>query len=381
MTASFVIWNVFAPIAGQIQELFHLSSIQKSVLIATPVLLGSILRIPLGIYTDRFGGRRVFAGTMLFLTLPLLMAGWAQTYEMLLLCALFIGMAGTTFAINTTYVSRWFAPERQGFVLGLAGLGNFGGAIASYTLPSLLNRYGLSWVFWGLAMMIFVITLFFWAGTRDLPPPAKVKTFKQSMEVLKEDSTWYLSMFYFLTFGSFVAFGAYLPTLFKDLFNMSTTDAGMKTAGFIVIATLIRPLGGWVADRIGSRKVLAVVFSGIVVSALLMVASLHHFAGFSAGYLLAACLLGVGNGAVFKMVPEVSTGNTGAVTGIVGAAGGVGGFFPPILLGVIKEITGSYTLGFIILMLFACVCLWMNIATGRNQAARQKISASLVKER
>jgi NNP family nitrate/nitrite transporter-like MFS transporter len=375
MTASFVIWSVFSPIAGQIQELFHLSAIQKSVLIATPVLLGSILRIPMGIFTDRFGGKRIFTGTMIFLAIPLLLASWTHSYWMLLLCALFVGMAGTTFAISLTYISRWFPPERQGFILGLAGLGNLGGAVASYTLPFVFNRFGLHWVYWSLAIMIVVVAAVFWLGASDLPAPAKRKTFRQSMEVLGERSTWLLSVFYFLTFGGFVAFGAYLPTFLKDLFQLSATEAGMKTAGFVVIATLIRPIGGYMADRIGSRRVLAIVFTGIVVASLAMAASLHHFAGFSASCLAAAALLGLGNGAVFKMVPEVSSANVGAVTGIVGAAGGVGGFFPPIVLGIINEATGAYTLGFVLLTCFAAACLWMNRAASRLTVAKQSTPA------
>ncbi|MDD9270446.1 nitrate/nitrite transporter [Paenibacillus sp. GCM10023248] len=375
MMASFIIWSVFSPIAGQIQEQFQLSTIQKSLLIAAPVLLGSILRIPMGIYTDRFGGKRVFTITMLFLALPLGAAGWVQSYGWLLLCAVFIGMAGTTFAISLTYVSRWFPPERQGLVLGLAGLGNLGGAVASYTLPIVFNRFGLPWVFWSLAIMIIAVAVVFLLGAKDLPAPAQPKTLKQSMVVLKEQSTWYLSIFYFLTFGGFVAFGAYLPTFLKELFALSATDAGLKTAGFVVIATLIRPLGGYMADRAGSRKVLVFVFTGLIATSLTMAASLHQFAAFSAGCLAAAALLGIGNGAVFKMVPEVSTGNTGAVTGIVGAAGGVGGFFPPIVLGLIKDWTGTYTLGFILLMVFAFVCLWMNLATKRLALHKQSTAA------
>ncbi|WP_157264959.1 MFS transporter [Paenibacillus oryzisoli] len=376
MMASFVIWGVFSPIAGQIQELFQLSTIQKSLLIAAPVLLGSILRIPMGIYTDRFGGKRVFAMTMLFLTIPLLLAGFVHTYWMLLICALFIGMAGTTFAISLTYVSRWFPPERQGLVLGLAGLGNLGGAVASFSLPFVFNQYGFQWVFWSLAIMIVLVTAIFWIGTKDLPSPSQKKTFKQSMVVLKDQSTWYLSLFYFLTFGGFVAFGAYLPTFLKDLFHVSATDAGLKTAGFVVIATLIRPLGGYLADRIGSRSVLAVVFTGMIITSLALAGSMHQFTSFSICCLVAATLLGIGNGAVFKMVPEVSSGNTGAVTGIVGAAGGLGGFFPPIVLGIVKDLSGAYTLGFVMLMVFACACLWMNLATRRMLLNKQRTLAS-----
>lgn len=371
MTASFMIWNVFSPIAGHIQEMIQLSTIQKSVLIATPVLLGSIMRIPMGIYTDRYGGRKIFAATMLFLVFPLLLAGWVQSFGVLLFCALLIGMAGSTFAISLTYVSRWYLPEKQGFVLGLAGLGNLGVAASSFLVPIILNQYGIAWVFWGLAIMIVFIVIIFWLGTSDLPAPSQFKTFKQSMSVLKYKSTWYLSLFYFLTFGGFVAFSVYLPTLLKELFYLSPTAAGLKTAGFVVIATLIRPLGGYLADRIGTQKVLVIVFGGIAITSLLIAFTLNDFVSFSVGCLLASALLGLGNGAVFKMVPEVSSGNTGVVTGIVGASGGIGGFFPPIILGIIKDVTGTYMLGFVLLMLFACVCLYINHSAKRMKQSKQ----------
>ncbi|QYR21387.1 MFS transporter [Paenibacillus sp. sptzw28] len=375
MMASFVIWNVFPPIAGKIQELFQLTTVQKSILIATPVLLGSIVRIPMGIYTDRLGGRKVFAVTMLFLALPLLLAGWTDSFGFMLLCALMIGMAGTTFAISLTYVSRWYPPEKQGFVLGLAGLGNIGGAVASFTVPVISANYGLSWVFWGLAIMIVLVTVIFWFFTSDLPAPAQHKTFKQSLSVLKFKSTWMLSLFYFLTFGGFVAFSVYLPTFLKECFGLTATDAGLKTAGFILVATLIRPLGGYWADRMGSQKVLVIVFGGTGLTALMLAFSLESLPYFSVGCLVTAALLGLGNGAVFKMVPEVSSANTGAVTGIVGAAGGLGGFFPPIVLGLIKNATGGYMLGFVLLMVFACVCLWMNRLAGQMRQERQAAAA------
>lgn len=378
MTASFMIWSLFAPLAGNIQEMFHLSTLQKSVLIATPVLLGSIMRIPMGIYTDRLGGRKLFAGTMLFLVLPLLAAGWATTFPFLLLCALLIGMGGTTFAISLTYVSRWYPANKQGFVLGLAGLGNLGVAASSYAIPVVVNHFGYRWVYWGLAILIIVIAVAFWFGTSDLPKPRQAKTLREALSVVREKPTLYLSLFYFLTFGGFVAFSVYLPTLLKEQFGLSATDAGIQTALFVVVATLIRPFGGYLADGIGSQKVLNAAFAGISISALLIALSMHHFVPFMVVCLLMSVLLGIGNGAVFKMVPEVSSGNTGAVTGFVGAAGGVGGFFPPIVLGLIQQLTGSFVPGFVLMALFAGVCLWGNRATSTMQASKRMSAAGQI---
>ncbi|MCA0753572.1 MFS transporter [Paenibacillus sp. N4] len=365
MTVSFIIWSVFPPIAGQIQELFQLSTLEKSVLIATPVLLGSIMRIPMGILTDRHGGRKVFTLTMLFLILPMVAAGFADSYAWMLICALFIGMAGTTFAISLTFVSRWYPPQSQGFILGIAGLGNLGGAAANFLIPSISSAYGIPWVFFSLAIMVAVMALVFHSFTKDPPKPAEPKTLKQSLSVLKEKATWHLSIFYFLTFGGFVAFSVYLPTFLKDLFQLNAFDAGLRTAGFVLAATLIRPAGGYLADRFGSKRVLSVVFTGILAAALGLSFSLEHFVAFTVLCLLISLLLGLGNGAVFKMVPEVSSGNTGAVTGIVGAAGGVGGFFPPIVLGIVKDATGEYSLGFIFMVVFALACLIINYSALR----------------
>ncbi|MDQ0114143.1 MFS transporter [Paenibacillus harenae] len=365
MTVSFMIWSVFSPIAGQLQQLYDLSTLEKSVLVSTPVLLGSIMRIPMGIVTDRLGGRKVFTITMLFLILPMVAAGFVGSYAWMLLCALFIGMAGSTFAISLTFVSKWYPPHKQGFILGIAGLGNLGSAGANFLIPTVSEKFGISWVFFGLAVCITVMAFVFYAFTKDSPNKTERKTLRQSLSVTKEKSTWHLSIFYFLTFGGFVAFSVYLPTLLIELFQLNAIDAGLRTAGFVLAATLIRPAGGYLADRFGSKKVLMVVFIGIGASALLLSIALEHFVNFSIICLLLSMLLGLGNGAVFKMVPEVSSGNTGAVTGFVGAAGGIGGFFPPIVLGMVKDATGGYNLGFILMAVFAVACLILQYSAAR----------------
>ncbi|AFC27705.1 MFS transporter [Paenibacillus mucilaginosus] len=377
MASSFMVWNVFSPIAGSLREAFGLTALQQSVLVAAPVLLGSVMRFPMGIFTDRFGGRRVFTSLLLFLVLPLLLTPFVSSYATLLLSAFLLGMAGTAFSVSMTYVSKWYPPQKQGLVLGLAGLGNLGVAMSSFLVPLVYRQYGLPGVFYGLAGLILVTAALFRWGAGELPLPEKKQTVQESLKVLRFRSTWLLSLFYFLTFGGFVAFSVYLPTLLKELFGMAAADAGLATAGFVAAATFIRPLGGYLADRIGSRQVLLGVFIGIAGAALLLAFSLKDFRIFAAGCLLAGLCFGLGNGAVFKMVPEIAPGHTGAVTGVVGAAGGVGGFFPPIVLGLLRDSGGTYMPGFVLLALFACICLWLNGA-GRRMKEREpaKVSAA-----
>lgn len=375
MIVSFTVWSVFAPIATEIQKIYQLTTTEKSILIATPVLLGSLMRIPMGILTDRYGGRKIYPLTMLLLVFPMVGAGFADSYGMLLFWAFFIGIAGTTFAISITYVSKCYPPHKQGLILGIAGIGNLGSALANFFIPMIFASYGLAWVFWSLALAIGIMSIIFWLKTKNIQTKSEAKSFKESLTVLKFKETWVLSLFYFLTFGSFVTFSIYLPTLLNDLFLIPALDAGMKTAGFVLIATFIRPLGGYLSDKFGSKKLLTFVFSCVMVFGLLLTFTLTSFILFSISCLFISVLVGIGNGAVFKMVPEVSIGNTGAVTGIVGAFGGLGGFFPPIALGFIKDFTGVYVLGFALLSLCSLLCLILN-HTGVN---KPKIKVQTIK--
>lgn len=366
MIVSFAVWSVFAPIATKIQQMYHLSTTEKSILIAAPVLLGSLMRIPMGILTDRYGGRRVYALTMLFLIVPMIGAGFTRSYEMLLFWAFLIGMAGTTFAISITYVSRWYPPQKQGLILGIAGMGNLGSAVANFLVPVIFASYGLSWVFWGLAFVTGITAIIFWVGTEDIQVSGGAKTLKESLSVLKFKETWLLSIFYFLTFGTFVTFSSYLSTLLSELFNITGLEAGIRAAGFVVLATLIRPVGGYLSDRFGAKKLLSVVFSGVLLCSIFIAFTTENLILFSVGCAIIAIMVGIGNGSVFKMVPEISSANTGAVTGIVGAIGGIGGFFPPIVLGLVKDASGSYFLGFVLLSVFSLFCLILNY-TGTNK--------------
>jgi MFS transporter, NNP family, nitrate/nitrite transporter len=376
MTVAFAVWAVFSPLASTFQQMYGLTSTQKSILVAIPVLLGSIMRIPLGIFTDRYGGRKLFSLLLLFIIIPLLGAGFADSYVMLLFWVFFIGMAGTSFAISITFVSKLTPPEKQGTALGINAMGNIGTAAASFSVPSIAAAFGVKWAFWGLIIPVIIMLLLVWFFTPDTPKTKEQKTMLSSLSVLKYKHTWTLSLFYFVTFGAFVAFGIYLPSLLIDLYGFTPVDAGLRAAGFTVIATLARPIGGNLSDKIGAERILNIVYAGIAIGALAIAFGMENIVVMTAACLFIAIMAGLGNGAVFKLVPQLFPNETGAVTGIVGAWGGLGGFFPPILMGIVKDTTGSYVLGFILLGLFAAICFLLNrIVFGRKIATTVKTAS------
>jgi NNP family nitrate/nitrite transporter-like MFS transporter len=359
-TVCFAAWGLISAFAPRFREAMGLSASQTALLVALPVLLGSLARIPMGILTDRFGGRVVFSVLMAAVAVPVYLVPRMERYTDLLVVAFFLGLAGSSFAIGVGYVSRWVAADRQGSALGVYGLGNIGQSAAVFLGPVLAARTGLASVYTVMAVALVVWAAAFALLARDAPAPAGARAgFGPMLAVLtRERLAWLLSAFYFLTFGGFVAFSIYLPTLLRDEFQLAPTDAGFRTAGFVVLATLMRPLGGWLSDRIGGARVLAAVFAALAPFAMLM--SWASMAPFTVGALGCAALLGLGNGAVFKLVPEYFPGQTGTVTGLVGAMGGLGGFFPPLLLGLVRERLGVFWPGFLLLAATSLVMWWAN---------------------
>ena len=354
---SFAVWGLIAALAPTFTQLYTLSATQKSLMIAVPVLLGSIGRLFSGMLADKFGGRNVMAALLVFSAIPAVAIGFSTSFNQLVIFGLFLGIAGTTFPVGIGFTSRWFAQEKQGTALGVYGMGNIGQSIAVFFAPVLALALG-DWrtVFFIFAAVALIWGIVFYLMAENDATTARPRSLAEMVQPLKTSKiAWILSLFYFLTFGGFVALSLYMPTLLREIFNLTPTDAGARTAGFVVLATLMRPVGGILADRIGGAQMLVFVFVAIALLSLLL--SVTTIALFTIGALGCAAALGLGNGAVFKLVPQYFPKETGTVTGLVGAFGGLGGFFPPIELGLVKDATGNYTIGFVLLSLFAVGCL------------------------
>lgn len=357
LALGFAAWGLISAFAPTFRSQFNLSAQSTALLVAVPVLLGSLARLPIGILTDRFGGRLVFSVLFAFIAVAAWLVPSAATYDRLLVYGFLLGIAGASFAVGVGFSSRWFPPEQQGTALGIYGLGNMGHSAAVFLGPVIAAQYGRDNVFYVVAALSAVWAVLFFALARNAPVTVTPPTVADMIAVFtRERRSWALAAFYFLTFGGFVAFSVYLPTLLRDEFGLTLADAGLRTAGFVVLATLMRPAGGILSDRIGGARVLSGVFAGVVPFALLLM--WPSMLPFTVGALGCAVLLGAGNGAVFKLVPELFPKRTATVTGLVGAIGGLGGFFPPLLLGFFRGRYGVLWPGFLLLALTAAG-LWV----------------------
>jgi NNP family nitrate/nitrite transporter-like MFS transporter len=376
----FAAWGLVSAFAVRFRERLHLTATETALLVAVPVLLGALARVPMGILTDRFGGRVVFSVLMAIVAIPVALVPAAESYRSLLVTAFFLGLAGSSFAVGVGYVSRWSPPERQGSVLGVYGMGNIGQSAAVFLGPVLAGAIGWEHVFHLVAALLVAAAIGFALIGRDAPARVAPKGLRAIVAILvHERLSWALAAFYFVTFGGFVAFSIYLPTLLKDVFGLAPADAGFRAAGFVVLATLTRPVGGALSDRVGGARVLNAALLGIVPFALLL--AWPSMIPFTVGALGCAALLGLGNGAVFALVPKFFPSATGAVTGLVGAMGGLGGFFPPLLLGVFRDRLGVVWPGFALLALTAFVLARVNarVFLPRQEAVERALPPELAR--
>jgi NNP family nitrate/nitrite transporter-like MFS transporter len=374
--ASFYAWSLLGPLSPDLQKHLDLSEFQTSVMVAVPVLLGSLLRVPLGLLTDRYGGRRVFTALLSFTVIPAVgLALFHDTLTAVVALGLLLGVAGASFAVGVPYLNRWFPAERQGFALGVYGMGMGGTVVGAVTAPRIADAWGLAAPFWVAAGLIALTAVIWWSLARNPPvsPPAqKVRLFGQLAIFRQSSRAWALTLFYFLSFGGFVALFLFLPKLLTGFHHHPTSDAGLRAAGFALFAVLARPVGGWLSDRVGAERVLRAAFTATALLAILLAATYESMVPFTIGCLSIAVAFGLGTGAVFKLVAQWFPGHVGAVTGVVGAAGGLGGFFPPLVMAAVKGATGSYVLGFVLLGATAGIALAVLTAIVRSDAPRSR---------
>lgn len=389
-TICFAVWGSISSLAPVFKDLYHLSASQVALLVAVPTLLGSVARFPLGLVTDRFGGRIVFSVLLFILLVPMALMAVTNSYPLLLGVAFLIGLAGASFAIGVPFVSGWFPPERQGLALGIYGLGNVGTAISSFFLPQIAKSAGWPAAYLALMPALLLGGLLYVLVGRNAPSftASRVSVADRLIVLKQKPMAWVLSLFYFVTFGGFVALSSYLPTFLVSEYRLPKTTAGGLTSLFVIVAILARPLGGYLADRIKATSILSVVFLAVAVLQIVL-AFEPSLPVLTSSFLLIALLLGLGNGAVFKLVGVHFPHNAGVVAGLVGAIGGMGGFFPPLVMGMVKDATGTYALGFMLLSEFSLVCLVVNmlvlqrLVLGRRRglparAAAQRVSQAQV---
>lgn len=347
---SFMVWVLLGPLAVQIATDLNLTPAQKGLMVATPVLAGALLRIVMGVLVDQIKPKNAGTIGQIIVMLSLLTA-WLhglQTFQHTLLLGIGLGFAGAAFAVALPLASRWYPPEHQGTALGIAGAGNSGTVFAALFAPSLAVAYGWNNVF-GLALIplgiAFAIYLIY---AKDSPETPSAKSLGQYMAILKDKDAWWFMFFYSVTFGGFVGLASSLTIYFNDLYSLGPVVAGYCTAACVFAGSLVRPIGGMIADRIGGIRTLLTMYA--IAAILLVVMSFGQ-----PTYQLALAIivpvmavLGMGNGAVFQLVPQRFRKEIGVMTGLVGMAGGVGGFYLAASLGYVKQVTGNYQIGILI---------------------------------
>ena len=376
---SFCIWYLLGPLGNFIAEDLQLSATQKGFLIATPLLGGSIFRILMGGLTDHLGPRRTGMIGITLTFVPLLL-GWlvADTLPRLFVVALLLGIPGASFAVALPLASRWYPPQYQGLVMGIAGAGNSGTVLASLFMPRLAAIIG-----WQAAMGLAILPMaaagaVFFLCAKDSPHQPPPKRWSDYLAVLREVDTIWFCLFYSITFGGFVGLASFLGVFFHDQYLVDKVRAGDLTALCVFAGSFMRPVGGLLADRYGGIRMLAGLY-GVVALLMVAIASLPPLWLATPLFIAALALLGAGNGSVFQLVPLRFQREIGVITGLVGAAGGLGGFFLPSLLGVLKDLTGTYASGFVVL---AALCLWgMSLLVAVSGAWRMTWAASLAQTR
>jgi len=356
LVLGFMVWVILSSLMPYIKEDITMSSSQLAWVTAVPVLFGSITRIPVGYWTNRYGARKIFMISFVLLLAPVFWISAADSFEKLIIGGIFLGIGGGVFSVGVTSLPKYYPKERHGFVNGIYGIGNLGTALSAFGAPVIADQIG-----WEQTVLLYSVLLVVMAVLNFVLGDRQEKTvvtplMEQIREVSPNVKLWLLCLFYFLTFGSFVAFTVYLPNFLVSHFGLTKVDAGIRTAGFIVLATAMRPIGGWLGDRFNPFKILIIVFGGLTVSGIIL-SFAPGMKVYTLGCLIVAFCAGTGNGTIFKLVPMYFSKQAGIANGMISAMGGLGGFFPPLILTILYNATGHYAIGFMALSQIALSCL------------------------
>jgi NNP family nitrate/nitrite transporter-like MFS transporter len=379
---NFWAWALLSPLGAGLKDSLHVSSFAQALIVAVPVIVGSLGRIPVGALTDRFGGRVMFPVVSLVTILPVLFIGLIghSSLTAVLIGGFFLGIAGTAFAVGVPFVNAWFPPERRGLAVGIFGAGMGGTAISALTTVKLVNAHSFKTPFLITAVVLAVYGVLAWFVLRDAPgrtAPTE-PLLRRLATTARLPITWRAAALYAVGFGGYVAFSVYLPTYLKNAYGLTQTDAANKMAGFVLVAVVMRPVGGWLSDRIDAPLVLMASFAVVAAGAFVQSATPALRPVGTIAFLGMAAALGSASGAVFALVAQrAPAAQVGAVTGVVGAAGGLGGFIPPLLMGSIYGANGTYTLGLVALGVVALIVLALaaSMARPRGRPSRMTVHA------
>lgn len=368
LVAGFMAWSIISPLMPFISQDVDISPGQISVILAIPVILGSVLRVPFGYLTNIVGAKWVFFWSFIVLLLPIFLLGQAQSPGMLMLSGFFLGIGGAIFSVGVTSVPKYFSKDKVGLANGIYGVGNIGTAVSSFCAPVLAGAIGWQNTVrsYLIILSIFAILMFFLGDKNE--PKVKIPLMAQVKDLSKNYKLYYLSLWYFITFGAFVAFGIFLPNFLVDHFSIDKVDAGIRSGIFIALATFLRPVGGVIGDKFNAVQALIIDFVIMIIGALKLSLS-SHIVLFTIGCLAISICAGIGNGLIFKLVPSYFSKEAGSANGIVSMMGGLGGFFPPLVITFVTSITGSSHLAFFFLAIFGVIALITMIHLNKKEKA------------
>jgi NNP family nitrate/nitrite transporter-like MFS transporter len=371
---NFWAWALLSPLAPKFKDALHLSPFQQALLVAVPVVVGSLGRIPVGALTDRFGGRVMFPLVSLVTIVPVLFLGLAGHASLagLLVGGFFLGIGGTAFAIGVPFVTAWFPVAKRGLAVGIFGMGMGGTAISALSTVKLISAYGTATPFVVTAVALAGYAVLAALLLRDAPgrvvPTEELS--RRLAATMRLRITWHASALYAVTFGGYVAFSVYLPAYLKTAYALTQADAANRMAGFVLLAVVMRPVGGWLSDRFEPTRVLSGALLVVAAGAVVQTFTPALVPLGTVAFLSMAAALGAGSGATFALVALLAPANkVGSVTGVVGAAGGLGGFVPPLLMGALYGRFGSYAIGLALLAAVAAAALLL-ASTAVRKAAR-----------